>query len=175
MRNRHGFTIVELAIVIAIMGVLLVLGVAKLNSSQVTARDHERKSDTANIARSMEDYYKNNGGTYPATDKITPSTMDSFFDGLDKAILKAPGQDSYSLIAATSYSDTDPTVDQYIYLPKLDPQSEVNSGGRLCQVGRSTCGVCDSSLDKCRSFTIYYRIEAGEPSEAVKSITSEHQ
>lgn len=165
MKNRNGFTIVELAIVIAIMGVLLVLGVAKLNESQVTARDHERASDAANIARFMEDYYKANNGTYPATDKITTSTMDSFFDNLNKASLKAPGQTSYSL---TAESNSTPTIDQYVYTPYMDRKDA--TGFSCVGSSASVCGMCTSSTTDCRAFTIYYRTEADN---AVKTIVSE--
>ena len=172
MRNRHGFTIVELAIVIAIMGVLLVLAVAKMNSSQITARDHERKSDVQNIARFLEDYYKSHGGTYPATDKVTSANMETLFDGLDKASLKAPGESSYSLKAASSYSDDEPAVNQYIYMPETDQREDINSGGRFCVSGTTTCGICDSSLDTCRNFTIFYATEADEG--AIHTIESEN-
>lgn len=55
---RRGFTIVELLIVIAIMGILLVLAVVNVRSTQITARDTERKGDVEAISLAMDNFYR---------------------------------------------------------------------------------------------------------------------
>lgn len=71
--KRRGFTIVELLIVITIMGALLILSVANLRGSQVSARDSERKTDIESVALALDNYYINgsdtsaNVGKYPST------------------------------------------------------------------------------------------------------------
>ena len=74
--KHSGFTIIELIIVIAIMGTLLVLGVVNLNGAQVSARDSERKADIEAIAYHLETYYTSGSdaiesiGQYPSVDSI---------------------------------------------------------------------------------------------------------
>jgi prepilin-type N-terminal cleavage/methylation domain-containing protein len=65
MRNR-GFTIVEILIVVFVMGVLLTLGVSNLRSSQISARDSERKTDVESIAINLENFYRS-GSDYSNT------------------------------------------------------------------------------------------------------------
>ncbi|HVZ11782.1 MAG TPA: type II secretion system protein [Patescibacteria group bacterium] len=65
MKNK-GFTLVELVIVIAIVGVLAVLIISYINppAQLQRARDTQRKSDLAQIQRALEQYY-NDFGSYP--------------------------------------------------------------------------------------------------------------
>ena len=85
--KRRGFTIVELLIVITIMGALLILSVASLRASQISARDSERKSDTETIAVNLENYYANGSdisttvGQYPST-ALTSANVTTLPTGL---------------------------------------------------------------------------------------------
>lgn len=55
--TRRGFTIVELIITITIMGILLTLAVINVSSTQMNARDDERKADAEALSSSLEAYY----------------------------------------------------------------------------------------------------------------------
>jgi prepilin-type N-terminal cleavage/methylation domain-containing protein len=57
MRTR-GFTIVELIITITIMGILLTLAVVGVGTTQMNARDNERKADIEAIALHLESFYR---------------------------------------------------------------------------------------------------------------------
>lgn len=54
MHRRFGFTIVELAVVITIIGILLGVGMVGLGRSQMQSRDNERRVDAENIAMAIE-------------------------------------------------------------------------------------------------------------------------
>ena len=62
--RQKGFTLIELLIAIVIISVLVGIGITSFITSQIKARDSQRKSDLANIARSLEMYY-NDKGRYP--------------------------------------------------------------------------------------------------------------
>lgn len=62
--KRAGFTLIELLIVMAILGLLMVLGVGNFQTARIKARDAERKSDLATIAKSLEAYV-NDHSRYP--------------------------------------------------------------------------------------------------------------
>lgn len=69
---RKGFTLVELLIVIAILGILSTLGVGNFQTSRIKARDISRKADLQAIAKSLE-AYANDHRSYPIStnNKIT--------------------------------------------------------------------------------------------------------
>jgi prepilin-type N-terminal cleavage/methylation domain-containing protein len=63
MRKRYGFTIVELLIVIVVIAILAAISIVAYNGIQQRARDNIRKSDLAQIEKSLE-LYKIDKGKY---------------------------------------------------------------------------------------------------------------
>lgn len=169
MRHQRGFTLVELVIVITIMSILLVLAVVNLRSSQVTARDQERKTDVENIARGLEGFYTNNGSgaDYPSTyigdSATTDDTVKSDLRNIDIKSLQAPGvaAGTRSLISATNATETtagvapQPTITQYVYQP--------------IQLDNSLCTLV---TQECRRYNLYYRLEGDN---TVYKVSSKNQ
>lgn len=65
MKKRSGFTLMELLIVIAIIGVLASLAAVSYSSAQRRARDSQRQSDLKAIQNALEQYYADHDGNYP--------------------------------------------------------------------------------------------------------------
>ncbi|MBP9690879.1 prepilin-type N-terminal cleavage/methylation domain-containing protein [Candidatus Woesebacteria bacterium] len=61
---KNGFTLVELIVVIAIIGLLATVGVSSYNNVLKTSRDTKRKADLAEIKKVLAFYYATNG-KYP--------------------------------------------------------------------------------------------------------------
>lgn len=61
-----GFTLVELLVVMAILGILAVITLANFSTSQAKARDAQRKSDLKQISIALEAYYADHGA-YPVS------------------------------------------------------------------------------------------------------------
>lgn len=178
LMHKQGFTIVEIVITITIMGILLTLAVVNVASSQVGARDSERKSDIDTISLALESYYDSNdsshngpydmaGGSYPATINISNDTyFATALPGIDPRAVRAPGVDTSqpkSLIVATNNTQTtagvtpSPTTSTYVYQP-------IKKDGTLCaQI---------VTKGDCREFNLYYRLEADN---TVYMVTSRHQ
>jgi len=157
--TRRGFTIVELIITITVMGILLLLAVVNIGSTQANARDEERKADIEAISNSLERFYKT--GTddsttfnrYPSLGLFTtlPTSITKNLLDIDLKSFQAPSTPSgtISLIAAqtpiqTGPSIPQPSVSQYVYQP-------LKSDGTLCYSG---------DID-CRKFNLYYKLESG--------------
>ncbi len=64
--NKKGFTLVELLIVMAIIGILIAIAIIGLGSAQATARNQARQTSVKGISGLLETYYGNSGGTYPS-------------------------------------------------------------------------------------------------------------
>ena len=63
--KKNGFTLIELIVVIAILGILATIGLTSFQTSQMKSRDAKRKSDLEQVQRALE-AYMNDYGNYPA-------------------------------------------------------------------------------------------------------------
>ncbi len=117
MVRRDGFSLVELIVVMAVVGVLAVFVFINISGQQARSRDTERTTDIDTLHSRLEEYYRDNGG-YPNT--FTATT----FSGIDPAALKDPAGNTIAI--ATAVSDqaaaraaTNPTGSgaQYKYIP----------------------------------------------------------
>ncbi len=74
MLNKKAFTLIELLIVIAIIGLLSTLSIVALNSARARARDARRVADVKQSRTALEMYYNENN-TYPgALSQLTTTT-----------------------------------------------------------------------------------------------------
>lgn len=64
-RRNHGFTIVEIAVVVAAIGIIMSIVVVTFNVTQIKARDNRRTSDAVVIKTALAQYYMDNG-EYPS-------------------------------------------------------------------------------------------------------------
>lgn len=62
---RNAFTLVELLVVMAILGVLVALVAGNFRNAQIRGRDAQRKSDLKQLAHSLELFYADYG-KYPS-------------------------------------------------------------------------------------------------------------
>ncbi len=65
-KDKKGFTLIELMVVVAIMGLLAALAVISLNNARQRARDARRISDVKQVQTALELYYLDNQ-EYPGT------------------------------------------------------------------------------------------------------------
>jgi prepilin-type N-terminal cleavage/methylation domain-containing protein len=74
LAHRHGFTIIEVMIVIAIVGIIMAILFIAVPEVQVSRRDNYRKNYATFLFGAEEDYLKSNG-RFPACDAaIRPCT-----------------------------------------------------------------------------------------------------
>lgn len=65
--KQSGFTLMELLVVMAILGILVVAGLGSFSTSQKKSRDIKRKNDLRQMTLALETYY-NDFGQYPMSD-----------------------------------------------------------------------------------------------------------
>lgn len=155
--NRRGFTIVELLIVIALMGILLTLSVVNLRGTQVNSRDTERKTDIDTISSQLEIFYKTGSdnssviGRYPSTAELNNSTnIQASLRDADLKSFTPPGATSpdTGFVSATNNTQTtagvapQPTSTTYVYQPLQQDKS-----------------LCTLSTQACTKFNLYYKLE----------------
>jgi prepilin-type N-terminal cleavage/methylation domain-containing protein len=67
LKKEKGFTLIEIVLVLAIAGLLLVIVFLAVAGAQKSRRDTQRKNDLSRVAANLETYAGNNNGAYPAT------------------------------------------------------------------------------------------------------------
>jgi prepilin-type N-terminal cleavage/methylation domain-containing protein len=117
LRKESGFTIIELLIVIAIIGILATLVLTNFQGAQAKGRDTVRKNDINSLYQKLEEYYNENG-SYP--DSVLTAAQ---FPGIDAgALLDASGnsiQGTFTTAAAPNVpalaKSTPGGTSEYVY------------------------------------------------------------
>lgn len=130
-KTLNGFTVVELLVVIAVIGIISTIGVFSFSKIQTSARDSMRSSSIKIISESLEKYYDNTGeypscaamSTQPAL-SVTTNTL----KGMDPNILTTPT----AVNGFNSVLCGDPTLDTFGYIGggndyKLEYKKESNN------------------------------------------------
>jgi prepilin-type N-terminal cleavage/methylation domain-containing protein len=154
-RIKSGFTIVEILIVIAIIGILSTIGLVSFTRYQQDARDSQRSSKATILAEALEKYYDKNG-EYPSCSALTGTSstvITSVLPGVEQNTLVAPGNSS---------------ADNSIKCQELTTSSP---GDYFAYVGGDTSPECLSG-SACVLFTLEYRDES---TGTIKSIDSRRQ
>lgn len=134
--NDRGFTLMELLIAIAILGILATVGMGSYFSSLKKGRDARRKAALEQVQRALEMYY-NDHGRYPDPDSLPWG--EQFTDGTTIYMQKLPEDPksdytyqyvtdtametagSYFKLYACLENDQDPQI--------ITPNETVNCGG----------------------------------------------
>jgi prepilin-type N-terminal cleavage/methylation domain-containing protein len=175
MKRSKGFTLIEILVTITIMVILMTLAVASIRSTQVRARDEDRRNDAENISRQLDALYTK-GYTFPYTDSTAtevsvtlrgsyPSTLQmsdpesraAIFADLPPASLIDPSKNSSDetiMPAENTLTGLDANVAASSVLPA--PGSDFPY---VYQPIAEDGTLCDSDAKVCRKFNLYYQIE----------------
>ncbi len=127
-RKQSGFTIIELLIVIAIIGILATLVLTNFQGAQAKGRDAVRKNDINSVYQKLEEFYNENGG-YPDGDiagkvaaginNATAANTVDVFPGIDAQALKDNDGNPFVQTFVTAATIADPTLpgntNEYLY------------------------------------------------------------
>ena len=113
-KAQQGFTIIELLIVIAIIGILAGLVLNNFQGAQAKARDVQRKADINAIHGKLEEYYNNNNG-YPDGNLSTTLLAGIDADALKDADNADIGYTGGFITSTTAPNPTVANTGEYVY------------------------------------------------------------
>lgn len=142
-RMQAGFTIIELLIVIAIIGILATLVLTNFQGAQAKGRDTTRKSDINSLYQKLEEYYNENGG-YPDGALST-----ALFPGIDAGALTDADNVAITYTGGFITSTTAPTP------------APTNTGGEYVYAayGCTTAGAQSTVGATCTKYTLASYLE----------------
>lgn len=143
--KQRGFTIIEVLIVLAIAGMILLIVFLAVPALQRNSRNTQRSSDIAAIGGALSEYVNNNNGALPANDAaftagVKPNYKVGYYDDTVAATIVYTKNG-----AATAPAGTGMTVDQV----QIHTFSKCN-GNTATATGASS-----------RSVIALYRVETG--------------
>lgn len=65
LNKEQGFTLIEIVLVLAIAGLILLMVFLAVSGAQKSRRDTQRKQDVSRISSQLESFASNNDGAYP--------------------------------------------------------------------------------------------------------------
>jgi type IV pilus assembly protein PilE len=142
-RTTGGFTIIEILVVVAVIGILATISLVGFNRYQTSARDSQRSSRATILAEALEKYYDKNG-EYPSCPSLTGSA-----ETVSTSVL--PGLDSKTLVTPRATSGTTNSIkcEDLSNMTQPDLFAYVGDGSDTCTNGSS-----------CLQFTLKYKEES---------------
>lgn len=142
-KTSFGFTMIEILVVVAVIGILSTIGVVAFIKVQTDSRDSQRSTRVTVISEALEKYYQKNG-EYPSCAQMQqdPTTIkNSVLKGVDASVFVTPTDktNNNSITTCTNLT-AGPGSDVFAY---------VGDGSPDCLSG-----------DSCLSYSLKYREEA---------------
>lgn len=147
-KKQEGFTIIEVLIVLAIAGLILLIVFLAVPALQRNSRNTQRKNEAGALASAYSEYVNNHGGAKPtATAQVTDNAKLNFFDPANVTLATA-------LTNATDAVPAAPDSDHVLLLANAKCDSADPEGYKTDQTGM----VSYSS----RGGVIIYTVEGGK-------------
>ena|ERR1019366_8721012 len=88
-KNRAGFTLIELMIAVAIIGILSAIAIPQFSNSVMQAQEGVTKGNLGAIRSALSIYYGDNEGIYPADDLTSLTAGGRYLRRIPSAIFPA--------------------------------------------------------------------------------------
>ncbi|MFA7676208.1 MAG: prepilin-type N-terminal cleavage/methylation domain-containing protein [Candidatus Shapirobacteria bacterium] len=82
IKNKKGFTLIELIVSVTIIAVLTVVGVVSYTGTSKKARDGRRVADLEKVRIALELYRQDLGSTYPADGTLTTKLAPKYIQAI---------------------------------------------------------------------------------------------
>ncbi len=146
-QKQEGFTIIEVLIVLAIAGLIMLVVFLAVPNLQRNSRNTQRKNDVSSMLGAVQEYINNSGGTMPTqpTD-FSGNFKAGFYDTTNKLYVAAnPATYTATVVASTATTST----------ANVSTESVTVVTGYKC-----TSATASPTKSSVRSIAVVYVVEA---------------
>lgn len=151
--SEQGFTIIEVMIVLAIAGLILLIVFLAVPALQRNSRNTQRKNDASHVASLISEYESNNSGT--------PPTGVTFSGVVAAGGIDATGE-KFSILSNTGTLTTTVNAGTLPAAPAVDS---------IIVESKTTCNgnVPSTTIASTRSLVVYYYLEGATASGCIQT------
>ncbi len=151
--SERGFTIIEVMIVLAIAGLILLIVFLAVPALQRNSRNTQRKNDASKVSSLISEYESNNSGT--------PPTGMTFSGTVATGAVDATGE-KFSILSNTGTTAVTVNAGTAIAAPAIDS---------AVIVSKATCNgnVPSTTVASTRSLVVYYYLEGATTSGCIQT------
>jgi len=114
MKKQNGFTLIELMIVVAIIGILSAVAIPKFSDMLEKSREGATKGNVGAIKSAVSIYYGDNQGIFPTDLETHANKFGAYLDRMPPVKVKGPTTNTFKL-SGTDFSVTLDTVAALAY------------------------------------------------------------
>lgn len=96
IRNKKGFTIIEVVLVLAIAGLIFMMVFVALPALQRSQRDTSRKNDVSIVSSAVTSFSSNNRGAFPTKAQLRSYVTDVSSNTTSVVVSGTTGQNTYT-------------------------------------------------------------------------------
>jgi prepilin-type N-terminal cleavage/methylation domain-containing protein len=160
IKNQNGFTIIEVLIVLAIAGLIMVVVFLAVPALQRSGRNNALNSSANNILTAVGNFASDNGGTLPATSSDVSLAS-------SKLTIGASGTNQQTI-----------SVDKGVASVVVNASPHITTGSAIgsVEIVTGTSAVCNGTntglngTGSARSYVVLYVTEGGNGNQALKCI-----
>ena len=168
LKNKKGFTIVELLIVIVVIGILATLVIVTFTGIQQKGRNTQRQTDIKAVQGYVESFYAEYGFYPTAADLNDEDFRSKFLKGIDPKSLSDPKQaGDTGAISATKVATDATSPYQYSYVTAGDT-TDCDASTVVTEVDGENV---PSQTAQCTKYELHANLE-GSPNVKTYSKTS---
>lgn len=149
-KKTEGFTIIEVLIVLAIAGLILLIVFLAVPALQRNSRNTRRKTDVSGMLAGVSEYLSNNNGGLPGAVSASGSTLT-----LKKDAVASSGTD----VALGFYDPSSVSVDAD------GTATNQNDAEKVTIVMKGKCSGSDAVPGSTREVVLLYSVESGSSSK----------
>ena len=161
-KNKKGFTIIEVVLVLAIAGLIFLMVFIALPALQRSQRNTRRRQDMARILSAFNDYQANNNGKMPGNSTEAAAFMNKYVGDSNSEQRQDPDGNSYTIKYVNVSLIVQEDETEHLFNSGISGVTTPNH--TVYYFPKAKCGTIETNVAKAtgdREIAIFYILEGG--------------